>query len=131
MLVCLAIRCEGKLAYAVADKRRERDSENLVHEIFIPCRSFHIFHYHAFLLNQSKGEGTRSPPSFYDWKNDARASKVGIAGGGIRSEINSNDFGLITDDSIGPPEIRAFQTRPPNFHPIETLHDNPNIKQHE
>lgn len=34
-------------------------------------------------------------------------SRVGKAGCGIRSRINPIDFGLITDDSVGPPEIKA------------------------
>lgn len=63
-------------------------------------------------------------------KNSARAFEGGEGRSGSRSRINQIDFGLITDDSEGPPEIRA-QTHPHQVHPNETLHDSPNIKQHE
>lgn len=58
-------------------------------------------------------------------------SRVGKAGRGVRSRTNLIDFGLITDDSVGPPEIKAHQTLPHDYHPSETLHDSPNIKPHE
>lgn len=92
------------------------------HEIFIPKLSW--ISLSCFFVESIECR------AFTTRKNNARA----LEGGEGRvwcPTTSSIDFGLITGDSEGPPEIRAHQTHPHEVHLIEPLHDSPNIKQHE